>query len=102
MGVEIGAHHGFGLFELSIEPGRHVREVARRGREQVIAANERFRETARDPLVPFPDIAAQDDQVLRRETAGAPEVFALDRPDVGKKPDDRPVDRVITRGRGGL
>ena len=85
IGVEVLAHQRFGLLELGIEPRADIRELALRCGELVVAADKGVGQVARDPFVPLPDLAAQDDQVLRRKAAGPAEVVALDRPDVGKR-----------------
>src|SRR6266478_4633426 len=54
VGVEIRAHDGFGLFELGIEPGRDIREIALRRRKLVVATDKGVGRVAGIPLARFP------------------------------------------------
>src|SRR5262249_24036144 len=84
VGVEIRAHYAFGFFELGFQPRRNVREIAHGGGELGVAAGKSVGKAACNPFVPFPNIPAQDHQVLWRKAAGLAEILAFNRPDVGK------------------
>src|SRR5579872_1729919 len=64
-GMEIGAHQRLSLLELGVEPRRRIRKRSLRFAEHIRAARECFGQRTRDPLVCFPCLAAEHNQMLR-------------------------------------
>jgi hypothetical protein len=86
--VEVLAHHGHRVLELSLQPRRGVRESLLRRGEAIVGGDERLGEAPGDPPVRLPDFTPDDDQMLRRKRAGLAKVLLLDLAEVREQPRD--------------
>src|SRR5882672_4267302 len=76
--VEILTHHGHGVLELGLEPGRSVGEPLLGRGEAIVGGAERLGEALGDPWVRLPGLASDNDQMLGRKRARLAKVLLLD------------------------
>src|SRR5215471_15958845 len=93
--VEIVPHYGGRVLELGLEPRRRVREALLRRGEALVGRDERFGEAPRDPAVRLPDLAPDNDEVLRGKRPRSAEVVLLDGAELREEPDEPPGRGVV-------
>src|SRR5882724_5704985 len=86
--VKVLTHHGHGVLELCLEPGRGVGEALLGRGEAIVGGAERLGEALGDPLVRLPGLASDDHQMLRRKRAGLAKVLLLDVAEVREQAGD--------------
>src|SRR6267143_5115891 len=94
--VKVLTHHGHGVLELCLEPGRGVGEALLGRGEAIVGGAERLGEALGDPRVRLPGFASDDDQMLGRKRARPAKVLLLDGTKIREQARDGPARRMIS------